>query len=471
MTGFRGGTTMQRPLLWKIALIGLVALLLQVPVEMTRGLIAERKQARDSVIAEIARGSSEAQRIVGPMLYVPWTRRSAEATTTTDDSGHSRTIRKEKIERGQIALLPTTLSVDGTINLQQKHRGIYTAHVYTLDATLRGSFALPPDLGISEGPGTLELGRAFLVLGIQDTRGIRDKVQVDWDGAPPPVYPGGVDAVGAPNGIRVDLGFLPAGKAPATHEFRIGLSLLGTERLDIVPVGATTTVSLASAWPHPSFTGRILPDAGTTISSDGFAATWRTSYFATNLAQLHQRCVQLRQCDAFNQHSLAVSFIQPVDLYQTVDRSVKYGFLFIGLTFAAFFLFEVLKRLAIHPVQYAFVGLALAIFFLLLISLSEHIGFAAAYVTAATCCVALIGFYVGHVLKSMRRGAIFGLALCGLYGVLYVLLRAEDHALLMGSLLVFACVASAMISTRRVDWYAIGGSTSSPSQPVAAKPA
>jgi inner membrane protein len=462
---------MQRTLLWKIALIGLVALLLQIPVEMIRGLVAERKQTRDGVIADIARGSSEAQRLIGPVLYVPWTRRSAEATTTIDESGHSRTVRTEKIERGQVALLPATLALNGTIDLQQKHRGIYQAHLYTLNATLRGSFVLPPGLAVAEGPGALEWGRALLVLGIQDTRGIRDHMQIDWDGTQPALFPGGVEAAGVPSGIHADLGFLPASKANATHEFRIALSLLGTERLDIVPVGAATTVSLASAWPHPSFTGRILPDAGTRISSEGFAANWSSSHFATNLAQLHQRCVGSRQCDAFNQHSLAVSFIQPVDLYQTVERSVKYGFLFIGLTFAAFFLFEVLKRLAIHPIQYALVGVALAIFFLLLISLSEHLGFAAAYLIAAASCVTLIGYYVGHVLKSMRRGALFGLALSALYGLLYVLLRAEDHALLMGSLLVFACIASAMIATRRVDWYALAANPPSQEAPAAQKPA
>jgi inner membrane protein len=462
---------MQKTLLWKIALIGLVALLLEIPVQMIRGLVAERKQARDGVIAEIARGSSEAQRIVGPVLYVPWTRRSAEATTTTDDSGRNRTTRKDKIERGQVALLPATLLVEGKIDLQQKHRGIYEAHVYTLNATLRGSFAVPAGLGVPEGPGTLEWGRALLVLGIHDTRGIRDRVQLEWDGAQPALYPGGVDAAGAANGIHADLGVLPAGKAPATHEFRIALSLLGTERLDIVPVGATTTVSLASAWPHPSFGGRILPDSGTSLSKDGFAARWRTSHFATNLAQLHQRCVQSRQCDAFNQHSLAVSFIQPVDLYQTVERSVKYGFLFIGLTFAAFFLFEVLKRLTIHPVQYSLVGIALAIFFLLLISLSEHLGFALAYAIAAASCVALIGYYVGHVLQSMRRGAGFAAGLAALYCLLYVLLRVEDHALLMGSILVFACVAAAMVATRRVDWYAIGANPPGTGEPAARKPA
>jgi inner membrane protein len=462
---------MQRTLLWKIALIGIVAVLLQIPVQMIRGLVAERKQTRDSVIAEVARGSSEAQRLIGPVLYVPWTRRSAEATTTTDEGGHSRTVRKEKVEHGHVALLPATLSVEGNIDLQQKHRGIYTAQVYTLNATLRGTFTLPPDLGMPEGPGTLVWGRALLVLGIQDTRGIRDGVKLDWNGAQPALYPGGVDAAGTPNGIHADLGLLPANKTPITREFSIALSLLGTERLDIVPVGAATTVALASAWPHPSFTGRILPDAGTKISREGFAAHWRTSHFATNLAQLHQRCMQSRQCDAFSQHSLTVSFVQPVDLYQTVERSVKYGFLFIGLTFAAFFLFEVLKRLSIHPVQYALVGLALAIFFLMLISLSEHLGFATAYAIASASCVTLNGYYVAHVLKSVRRGALFALALGALYGLLYVLLRAEDHALLMGSMLVFACVASAMVATRRLDWYTLAANPAATEHPESGKPA
>lgn len=462
---------MQRTLLWKIALIGLVALLLQVPVEMVRGLVLERKQARDGVITDIARRSSEAQRLVGPVLYVPWTRRSTEAITTTDESGRSRTTSREKIERGQVALLPAILAVDGKIDLQQKHRGIYTAHLYTLNATLRGSFSLPPGLGVADGPGTLEWGRALLVLGIQDTRGIRDGIQVDWDGAQPALYPGGVEAAGAPNGVHADLGLLPPLRTAVTREFRISLSLLGTERLDIVPVGATTTVSLASAWPHPSFTGRILPDAGTKVSVDGFAASWRTSHFATNLAQLHQRCVQSRQCEAFSQHSLGVSFIQPVDLYQTVERSVKYGFLFIGLTFAAFFLFEILKRLAIHPIQYALVGFALAVFFLLLISLSEHLGFALAYALASAACVLLLGYYVGHVLHNPRRGVGFAVLLSFLYGLLYVLLRAEDHALLAGSALVFAALAAAMIATRRVDWYALAANPAAAEAPVVRKPA
>src|SRR5262245_10561249 len=188
--------TMQKALLWKILLVGLVALLLQIPVEMIRGLVGERQQTRDGVLADIARGTSEAQRIAGPVLYIPWTRRSVEATENTDDAGRTRTTRREKIERGHVALLPATLALDGDIDLQPKRRGIYISQVYTLNATLRGTFTLPPGVGASEGPGTLEWGNALLVLGVQDTRGIRDRIDLEWGGTKPMLSPGGVEAVG-----------------------------------------------------------------------------------------------------------------------------------------------------------------------------------------------------------------------------------------------------------------------------------
>lgn len=462
---------MQRVLLQKIVLVALLALLLQIPVGMIRGLVVERKQARDGVVAEIARGSSDAQKIIGPLVYVPWTRRSVESIVTTDDAGHSRTTRKEKIERGHAAFLPTRLEIDGRIELQRKHRGIYEARLFTLRATLKGEFALPAGFGVPEGAGSLEWGRAALVLGLQDPRGIRGPIGIEWDGTQPLLSPGGVEASGAPSGVQADLGMLVPPKESELHAFSVDLELLGTDRLDIVPVGATTVASLASDWPHPSFAGRLLPDAGGEVSASGFRARWQTSHFANNLAQLHQRCVQTRQCEPFQQHTLAVSFMQPVDLYQTVERSVKYGFLFIGLTFAAFFLYEVLRRLAIHPVQYGLVGLALVLFFLLLVSLSEHLGFGTAYAIAATACVTLIGYYVGQVFHSPRQGFFLALGLGGLYGLLYVLLRSEDHALLFGSVFVFACVAAVMIATRRVNWYDLGSTLPPQADANLSKPA
>lgn len=444
---------MQKSLLWKIGLIGAVALLLQVPVQMIRGLVAERQAARDGVLLDIARGTSQAQRIAGPVIYVPWTRQSVETITSTDQKDREHTTKREKIETGFITLLPQELTIDGTIELTPKHRGIYVSHVYTLSATLRGHFELPAALEAPKGPGALTWGPAKLVIGIRDTRGIRDKVVLAWDGAPLQLSPGSAETKDAPTGIHANLGVLEAGHAATVHEFRVEIALLGTQQLDIVPVGARTSATLRSAWPHPSFTGSILPGPETRVSREGFTAHWRTSELATNLAQLQARCLQSGQCGELSQQTLGVSFLQPVDLYQTVERSAKYGFLFILLTFSAFFLIEVLTRVAIHPVQYALVGMALAVFFLLLISLSEHLGFTRAYLAATTACLALIGHYVTHALKSWRHGVSFALFLGCLYGLLYLILRMEDYALITGAALVFACLAAAMVATRRVDWY------------------
>jgi inner membrane protein len=449
---------MQKALAWKIGIVMALALLVQIPLTMIDSLTAERKAARNSVVADIARSAAEAQQLAGPAILVPYTRRSTQLTTRTDDAGHTRSIRKERVSKGWIALLPETLAIDGAIHLQTKQRGIYTARLYDAQLELRGRFVIPPDHRIHRSGNEIEWGRAVLVVGVTDPRGVRDGVRLEWDGAPLQLLPGGADAPVLRTGIHADLGLLsrPGTTETAQHRFSVKLALRGTQRLDILPLGRATRVALASDWPHPSFTGRLLPEADTRVSNVGFAATWATTHFATNMEDALKDCLRTKRCDDFRRNAFGVGFIEPVDLYLTLERAVKYGFLFIGLTFAAFFLFEVLARLAIHPIQYALVGVALAVFFLLLLSLSEHFAFAFAYAIAAFACVALIGVYLGTVLRGARRGALFAAGLGGLYALLYAILRLEDHALLMGSTLVFALLAATMIGTRRVDWYRVG---------------
>jgi inner membrane protein len=221
----------------------------------------------------------------------------------------------------------------------------------------------------------------------------------------------------------------------AALPFSFTLELAGSEALALAPKGADTAVAMRADWPHPSFQGRFLP-ATHDIGANGFTANWRVSRFAAQSAR---------------DEAIAVSFIEPVGLYQMLERASKYGFLFIGLTAAAFMLLELLRRLAIHPIQYALVGLALAMFFLLLTALSEHIGFGAAYALATAACVALISAYLVRISKAVAL--FFGSSLTALYGVLYALLQSEDYALLGGSLLLFALLAAVMLGTRRVDWY------------------
>jgi inner membrane protein len=251
---------------------------------------------------------------------------------------------------------------------------------------------------------------------------------------------------------------LPPGSAGRTVLAQGDLEIMGTEQILFLPVGKVTTVDVSSEWPHPSFVGAFLPDTRT-VSANGFQAHWKLSDFATGVNDAVARVERLGapadQSPGFPDHDLGVRFIQPVDVYQQSERAVKYGFLFVLLTLVAFYLFEVLRRLAVHPIQYALCGGALAIFFLLLASLSEHLPFAAAYSIASVACVGLISFYVGHVLQSARRGLAFGGVLGALYGSLYVILLSEDYALLLGAVLLFAALALVMIMTRRVDWYRI----------------
>jgi inner membrane protein len=244
-------------------------------------------------------------------------------------------------------------------------------------------------------------------------------------------------------------------EAAGRLDFDFTLALQGTGRLDFTPIGRESQVGIEADWPHPSFVGNYLP-VDRDVSSSGFSARWQTSFFSTNMQEAVLDCLVRSACDAFSRRQFGVNLIDPVDHYLQSERTIKYALLFIVLTFAAFFLFGVLRQLEVHPMQYGLIGLALALFYLLLLSLSEHIGFGPAYSVAATACLTLIGFYLCHVLQGMRRGLGFTLALAALYGVLFVIVSAEDYALLMGSILLFGLLATVMVLTRKLDWHSVG---------------
>ncbi|MEG2049438.1 MAG: cell envelope integrity protein CreD, partial [Comamonas sp.] len=265
---------------------------------------------------------------------------------------------------------------------------------------------------------------------------------------------------------------------------------LGTERLAFTPIGAENKVTLTADWPHPSFGGSFLP-ARREVTDNGFTANWEISSLATSASTAFNRQQGLcssRYGDSEPDYTVTsaaraaasgngpcletmnTEFVNPVNVYSLSDRATKYGLLFVILTFVAVGLFEVMKKLRVHPVQYLLVGSALCSFFLLLISLSEHLGFATAYVIAASSCVALLAFYASHILGSIKRGLPFAAAISALYGLLYVLLQLEQTALVVGSIALFAVLALVMICTRHVDWYAFGHSDSdAPSKAVADK--
>ena len=439
---------MTRTLFIKLGTIGLLMLLLLIPVQLINGIIGERQYQRDAVLAEIARSSSYQQQITGPVLIVPYSRTVRE-TRIRDGVRYQ----EEKITKGAHYFLPDKFSLQGKMDTEVRKRGIYQARLFHVRSALTGSFELPAHWGLEENFTDYQFEEPYIAIGIRDIRGIENSPVMTMQGKKYAFEPG-TQAAFLGDGIHAPLQLKPSAEN-RTLEFQLPLDLQGTGQLEIIPVGRETRIDLASDWPHPSFMGSYLP-IKREVGESGFSAQWQTSFFSTNMQEALNICVRENQCEGFQQRRVGVSLLDPVDQYLKSDRAIKYALLFIGLTFAGFFLLEVLKRLAVHPVQYALVGLSLAIFYLLLLSLSEHLGFFVAYGISAAACVLLNGFYVASVVQSVARGAGFGGGLAALYALLYGLLSAEDYALLMGSILVFGLLGLFMVLTRKVDWFNVG---------------
>lgn len=440
---------MNRNLMIKLGVVLLLVILLLIPLLLIDGVVAERQGLRNEVLQDIARSSSHAQRLTGPLLVVPY--RKTQREWRTHEKTGTRYI-EERETRGRLYFLPERFALDGQLTTELRSRGIYEARLYHASSHITGQFRIPAQLGIVEDFDDYRFETAFVSLGVSDIRGIKNDLKLAIGEHHIAFAPGSNELLlGA--GVHAPL---PQWNIGAEHafDFAFDLDLLGSSQLDIVPVGRETRVSLGADWPHPSFIGNFLP-SDRTIDKDGFQANWQTSFFATNMEEVLAECDSGRECYGLASSGFGVSLVDPVDQYLKTDRAIKYALLFICLTFAAFFLFEVLKRLAIHPVQYGLVGTALAMFYLLLVSLSEHLGFATAYAISSVACVLLIGFYLAFVLRSSLRAAAFSAGLAALYGLLYGLLSAEDYALLMGSLLVFSLLACVMLLTRKLDWYGL----------------
>ena len=443
---------MAKVLLGKSLLIALVFLVLQVPLVMIQGLVGERWQRQHEVVEDLARSSYGRQALAGPLLLLPYVEEYDEGLL------EGRKVEHRRIERA-VYVFPARESVEGAASVETKSRGLFKARVFEWRGTVRGEFNLdaPPSFARSRSDSRITWGRPVVGIYLGDPRGLAATPTLEWNGAPIALERGS----GLPNAASGLHAALPEpfdGK-PARLGYTLSLALHGTESIALVPLAQDATIRVATDWPHASFAGQFLPRPDARRSAaPGFDATWTISGLASNAQQQvaswldgKARCTDISCVD----HA-EVRFIEPVDIYALSDRAIKYGFLFVGLTLACFFVYDVLKALRVHPAQYLLVGLALATFFLLLLGLSEHIPFGIAYLIASTACIGLLTYYLGHVLGALRRGLSFGLLLAALYAALYGLLVSEDNALLLGSLLVFALIAAAMVLTRRVDWYAVG---------------
>ena len=457
---------MQKTLLVKALIVFGLMLIIGLPLLMIQETIKERMEFRQEAVNSIAADSVREQTIIGPILVIPYTEQYEERVEVAkgDDKEAKSAVRTELLRRTvqrRLLVYPNNLLLNGNIDTDRRYRGIHQVLVYSGQHAFKGDFTVPAgsQLPRKSPDSRVTLGAPFVALSIEDVRGIRNIPKIDWGGQKIE-FEQGTDLFAFRSGLHAPLGAMPL-TAPQQVHFSFDLGLDGIERQHFVPVAKNSQISIKSNWPHPQFGGRFLPSPKfRQINADGFQVEWSISSLATN-AQTQLSTIEgefkvpdsapLGQIDRFS-----VGFIEPVNVYSQSDRATKYGLLFVALTFAAFFIFEILKSLPIHPVQYLLVGLSLVIFFLLLVGLAEHIAFLTAYLIASAACIVLTSFYLVHVLHNAWRGIGFGVGLTMLYGALYGLLSSENNALVMGSILLFAVLAAIMVATRKVDWYQIG---------------
>ena len=435
---------MKSPLFWKVSTLRGCILLLLVPLFMVSNLISERESYRNDVEHSLRQSTSGPQKLVGPLIAIPVT----EVFYKLED--------EKKVEYKKSYLhfiLPESLLVEGNQRVESRSIGIYDGQIWNTDLKIKAQFSTEK-MAQLKGE-TMTLGQPFLVIGVGDARGIGTVKVAKINGETLSVEPG-TGVYGTLAGIHIPL----SDKAlePKTLALDMSFNLAGTGSFAVVPVGRNSEMTLSSNWPHPGFMGYYLP-VKHQISESGFQANWQSSWFANNMQSwfAEGESPEWSSIPAFS-----VTVATPADQYQLTDRAIKYAILLIALTFMAFFVFETLTGLRLHPMQYLLVGLSLVLFYLVLLALSEHVGFTPAWIIASLVGAIMNGMYLQAVLKSWRRSGVFVLALLGLDVVMWFLLRSEDSALLLGAAVLAMALFAVMYLTRHLDWYSL----SQPKRPV-----
>ncbi|TAK61927.1 cell envelope integrity protein CreD [Methylobacter sp.] len=444
----------------KLGIIFFLILCLMLPQSFMMDLVGERVGWRQQAYQSIEQSWPGSQTIAGPVLSIPYyfTYNAKEKIIGADKK--ETEIIKEMTVHDVLYIIPKQLNIDSKLESSLRYRGIYGVPVYTNALQVTGEFSTQPilDLIAKNKDYKIRWDKPQISVLVCDQRGIATPPVLNWNGEKFAFQPGG-NLPGTVAGMHVAVPDLSL-EQETRISFAFDMELHGMRSINFALLSDNTSVQLAANWPHPSFTGDLLPEQRD-ITDKGFTAQWRASSFSYDVSNAVERC-RKGECSSLMERAVGFDLIQPVDVYQQSERSIKYAELFIILTFVALILFELLKKVRVHPIQYTLVGMALLVFYLLLISLSEHIQFLLAYGVAALCSTALLTFYFGAILRSRKLGLILGAGLSILYVSLYVILQAEESALLMGSLLLFIVLAGLMLATRHFDWYELTGQGDAP---------
>ncbi len=424
----------------RLLIVLFLILLLQIPTAMIQGIISERQNLRAEAIQGITATWGTRQAIIGPKLIVPYIKKVQEGD-------------KVKPLQKYGVFLPDELSIVGTLDSKTRYRGIFDVPVYDANIDLSGRFKRP-DLSVwgiqSED---VQWDRAELNVEISDAHAIKNQVALDWNQKKLQFLPGMGKFEGKNSGIHAQLKEQLTGD---TFQFKIPLKVSGSETITVAPFGRLTKVALTGNWSNPSFQGRWLPTERD-VNPKGFSAHWEIPSLGRNYDQSWNQDSPV-ELNIVQDSMFGVDLLSPVDNYRMSQRSVKYNFLFLVLMFAIFWMFEIIAKLRVHPLQYLIVGVAMSLFYLLQLAISEHLGFQHAYLIASVAVTVLITAYSVAILSARRRGGIVGIVQVALYVYLYIVLANQDYSLLIGSFGLFIFLAIIMYLTRKVNWFDVNHS-------------
>ncbi|HWV69967.1 cell envelope integrity protein CreD, partial [Chitinophaga sp.] len=411
----------------KAVIIFVLMMVLLIPATLIQNIIWERRDRQKEATQEISSRWGGEQNITGPVLAIPYKGKST-----------------------YVYLLPENLKINGELLPEKLHRGIFNVAVYNARLQLSGAFNGNELLTLNLPPSVLDWEHASLLIGISDLHGIGNQVQMMWNGKNHVFNPGLVSNDLFDSGIQTPVSITPGDTGALGGNFSLELGIKGSGRISFSPIGKTTTVGINSSWTDPGF-DEAFPPKTRRVDDKGFAATWQIQHLNRNYPQSWEG-------KKFNIHSadFGIRLFMPAESYQMSMRAVKYAIMIIGLTFFVFYFIELSQRRALHPLQYALIGLALVIFYTLLISISEQINFTMAYLIASVLTIGLIIAYTAAAFKSIRIAAGIGATLTILYGFIYVIISAEDQALLMGSLGLFIILALIMYFSTTIKWDKLG---------------
>ena len=430
-------------ILLKSMMVGFLMLVLLIPTAFIQELVKERQDRQKQVIEEVSSKWASSQTVTGPFLLLPY------IESQKDDKGKIVQIKR------MIHYLPEQLNIDGKLLPEIRHRSIFKIVLYKSDLTIKGKF-LPVNfttLGID--PASVLWNEVRICFGISDNRGIAEQLELNWNNTAMPMEPGITTNTIATSGVSAVLNNGISLKE-SEQSFQLHLRLNGSERLYFTPLGKQTTVQLQSQWKDPAFDGKFLP-VQSNVDEKGFKANWNILHFTRAIPQIWNEGKP-----EINENTFGVQLLQGMDSYSKTMRTVKYAILFISLTFCLYFFIEILKRRSVHPLQYVLVGLALCVFYTLLLSVSEYLNFNLAYLIASAATIGLITAYTQSIFRNWGIAAAFFVFLTALYGFIYILIQLQDGALLFGSIGLFILLAIVMYYSRKIDWY--GGINDSSSE-------